>query len=75
MGALRILTIEDDAAIRRGVVDALRMAGYEPLEAADGDRGLEMATLVDYDLLLLDLVLPGTGGFDILRKVRATRPT
>ncbi|MCH8924007.1 MAG: response regulator transcription factor, partial [Planctomycetes bacterium] len=75
MGKVRILTIEDDAAIRRGVVDALRLAGYDVLEAADGDKGLEMATLVEYDLLLLDLVLPGTGGFDILRSVRATRPT
>ena len=75
MAALRILTVEDDAAIRRGVVDALRLAGYEALEAADGDQGLEMATLVDYDLLLLDLVLPGASGFDILRKVRAVRPT
>ena len=75
MSRLRILTIEDDAAIRRGIVDALRLAGYEVLEAADGDRGMEMATLVEYDLLLLDLVLPGTGGFDILRKLRAVRPT
>ena len=75
MGTLRILTVEDDAAIRRGIVDALRLAGYEPLEAADGDQGMQMATLVEYDLLLLDLVLPGASGFDILRSVRATRPT
>jgi len=71
----RILTVEDDAAIRRGIVDALRFAGYEPLEAADGHLGLDMAVRLDYDLLLLDLVLPGPGGLEILRKVRETRPT
>jgi len=71
----RILTVEDDAAIRRGIVDALRYAGYAPLEAADGHTGLDMAVRLDYDLLLLDLVLPGPGGLDILREVRVTRPT
>ena len=39
----RILTIEDDPAIRRGIVDALRFAGYEPLEAGRGQQGLKMA--------------------------------
>jgi DNA-binding response OmpR family regulator len=71
----QILTIEDDAAIRRGIVDALRFAGYQPLEAATGQIGLEMAVGRNYDLLLLDLVLPGVAGLDILRAVRQTRPT
>ena len=71
----RILTIEDDTAIRRGIVDALRFAGYEVLEAADGLAGLELALGADYDLLLLDLVLPKRGGFEILREVRHLRPT
>jgi DNA-binding response OmpR family regulator len=71
----KILTIEDDPAIRRGIVDALRYAGYDPLEAADGDTGLELATTRPYDLLLLDLVLPGRGGLEILRALRALRPT
>ena len=65
-----ILTIEDDAAIRRGVVDALRYAGYGVLEAGHGDVGLEMAVGQNFDLLLLDLVLPGRSGLDILRAVR-----
>jgi DNA-binding response OmpR family regulator len=72
---LQILTIEDDPAIRRGIVDSLRFAGYEPLEAGHGDLGLRMATERSYDLLLLDLVLPGPDGLEILRAVRATRPT
>ena len=75
MTAETILTIEDDAAIRRGIVDALSFAGYRVLEAADGKRGLELATGSSYDLLLLDLVLPGTGGSEILKTVRKVRPT
>jgi DNA-binding response OmpR family regulator len=71
----RILTIEDDPAIRRGIVDALRFAGYEPLEAARGQQGLKMAREREFDLLLLDLVLPECDGMFILREVRKTRPT
>jgi len=70
-----ILTVEDDSAIRRGIVDALRYMGYGVLEAGHGDLGYEMAVRQQYDLLLLDLVLPGRGGLEILREVRATRPT
>jgi DNA-binding response OmpR family regulator len=70
-----VLTVEDDAAIRRGIVDALRFAGYSPFEAARGDTGLDMATQRSYDLLLLDLVLPSGDGLNILRAVREIRPT
>jgi len=70
-----ILIVEDDEAIRRGIVDALAFEGYSTLEAADGERGLEMAIGTECDLLLLDLVLPGRDGLDILREVRAARPT
>ena len=69
-----ILTVEDDAAIRRGIVDSLRYFGYGVLEAGHGDLGHEMAVRQSYDLLLLDLVLPGRGGLEILRAVRQTRP-
>ncbi len=70
-----ILTIEDDAAIRRGIVDSLQFAGYETIEAADGQSGLEMASRRQFDLLLRDLVLPKRDGFEILREVRRLRPT
>jgi DNA-binding response OmpR family regulator len=73
--AKTILTIEDDSAIRRGIVDALRYMGYTVLEAGHGDLGLEMAVRQQYDLLLLDLVLPGASGLDILRAVHSSRPT
>lgn len=70
----KTLVIEDDAAIRRGVVDALRAAGHEPTAAARGDDGLEQALAGEFDLVLLDLVLPGNSGWDILRVLRAAQP-
>ena len=73
--ARQILAIEDDAAIRRGIVDALRFAGYATIEAARGDEGLTAALTRQYDLLLLDLVLPGCDGLEILRQLRQVRPT
>ena len=75
MTAQTILTIEDDAAIRRGVVDALTFAGYAVLEAGDGETGCQLAISREYDLLLLDLVLLGKLGLDILRELRNAKPT
>jgi DNA-binding response OmpR family regulator len=72
---LRILTVEDDAAIRRGIVDALSFAGYDVIEAANGNDGCVAAVSREYDLLLLDMVLPGKTGLEILREVRNARPT
>jgi DNA-binding response OmpR family regulator len=71
MDRKRILVVEDDAAIRRGLVDALGFAGYDTLEAGDGAAGLAAALSSDVDLLLLDLVLPGRDGLAILREIRA----
>ena len=69
-----ILTVEDDAAIRQGIVDALTYAGYGVIETGEGLTALEMAITRSYDLLLLDLVLPGMSGLEILKKLRETRP-
>ncbi len=69
-----ILVIEDDAAIRRGVVDSLRFAGYEVLEASDGQIGMDLSQRATFDLVLLDLVLPHHSGFDILTALRTHRP-
>ncbi len=71
----RLLVVEDDPAIRRGVVAALTFAGYDVLEAGDGPRGLALAEAAEVDLVLLDVVLPGTDGLEILRRVRESRPT
>src|SRR5262249_53838549 len=75
MARRRILVIEDDAAIRRGVTDALGFDGYDALEAERFDDGLAVALRAEYDLLLLDLVLPKGSGLDLLAQVRRARPT
>jgi DNA-binding response OmpR family regulator len=75
MAKQQVLVIEDDPAIRRGIVDALQFDGYGTLEAENGNAGLDMAVRGGYDLLLLDLILPGRDGLEILKEVRATRPT
>lgn len=69
-----ILVIEDDDAIRQGIVDTLEYHGYCVRQVADGDLGLKKATNSDYDLLLLDLALPGKTGLEILQGVRRLRP-
>jgi DNA-binding response OmpR family regulator len=56
-------------------VDVLEFEGYAILEADRGDTGLEMALSRTFDLLLLDLVLPGVAGLEILKQVRDLRPT
>lgn len=75
MNGKTILVVEDDEAIRRGIVDALDFESYRTLEAGDGDSGLDLALRCDCDLILLDLVLPGAGGLEILERVRRVRPT
>ena len=69
-----ILVIEDDPAVRRGIVDVLEYAGYQTLEAVDGHSGMEAALKANYRLLLLDLVMPGPSGFDILGALKKKRP-
>lgn len=73
MDRKRILVVEDDAAIRRGLVDALGFAGYATLEAGEGAAALSSALEGDCDLLLLDLVLPGRDGLAVLGELRALR--
>jgi len=75
MASRRILVIEDDAAIRQGVVDALSFERYEVAEAADGEAGLAAALTGEPDLVLLDLILPRRDGLDVLREIRAASPT
>ncbi len=70
-----VLVVEDDAAIRRGLVDALRFGGYAVHEAADGRAGLEMGLALRIDLALLDVVLPGQDGFAVLAALRRSKPS
>ena len=75
MPGSHIVIVEDEPAIRRGVVDALEASGYRVTEAADGARGRAEAVRQGVDLVLLDLLLPRCDGLDILAEVRKVRPT
>ncbi len=75
MAPRRILVVEDDAAIRRGIVDALRFAGYEPVEAGTFAAAQREVSQGRFDLLLLDLVLPGGSGLEVMKKARTAHPT
>lgn len=70
-----ILVVEDDKAIARGVVDALKAHGYSTIEAVEAREGLRLAIEANVDLILLDVMLPHGDGFAILESVRAARPT
>ena len=68
---IRILIVEDEAAIRTGLMDVLVYHGYDVGSAADGPIGLEMALGGCFDLVLLDVMLPGMDGFEICNRIRA----
>ena len=70
----KVLVVEDDRAIRRGLVDALRFAGYETVDAADGEEGLAQALVPGIDLVLLDVLMPKRDGFSVLEELRRARP-
>ncbi len=74
MALATVLVVEDDAAVRRGVVDALTFAGYHVLEAADGRAGLVSATSGGVDLVLLDILMPKLSGLEVLEVIRRESP-
>jgi DNA-binding response OmpR family regulator len=67
----RILIIEDDASIREGLTDTLRVKGYEVDAARTGAEGLDLFEKHAPDLVILDLMLPDMEGFEICRKLKA----
>jgi two-component system response regulator RegX3 len=71
----KILVIEDEESIRVPLVDALEDEGFSVLVAADGEAGLTLGLREDPDLILLDLMLPGLDGFELLSALRADRVT
>jgi two-component system response regulator RegX3 len=66
----KILIVEDEEAIRTGLIDVFVFHGYQVEFAADGNTGLEMALGGTFDLILLDVMLPGIDGFEICDRVR-----
>jgi len=68
---LRILVVEDEEAIRTGLEDLLVFHGYSVEGCADGRRGLDLAMSGTFDLVLLDIMLPGLDGYAICERIRA----
>jgi DNA-binding response OmpR family regulator len=66
----RLLFVEDEAAFAIGVMDRLAAEGYEVEHARTGQEGFERATAGGFDLILLDVMLPGKNGFDVCRDLR-----
>jgi two-component system alkaline phosphatase synthesis response regulator PhoP len=65
-----ILLVEDEEALRMTLSDRLRSVGYVVDFAADGDEGLNKATGLPFDLIILDVMLPNRSGFDVCRDIR-----
>jgi DNA-binding response OmpR family regulator len=68
---MRVLLVEDSQILRDSISTGLRQAGYAVDTAGDGNAGLWYAESNDYDVIVLDLMLPGIDGLTILRKLRA----
>ena len=66
----RLLIVEDEEAIRSGLVDVFVYHGYEVETADNGDDGLRLSLSGKYDLILLDVMLPGVDGFEICNRIR-----
>ena len=69
----KVLIIEDEVSIAELERDYLEISGFEVDISTDGKEGLEKALSEDYDLVLLDLMLPGLDGYEICRRIRATK--
>ena len=68
---MKILLIEDEVLLSQSVAAMLRSRGYEVETAFDGDTGLEYAKLGIYDLVILDVMLPGMDGYQVARRLRS----
>jgi DNA-binding response OmpR family regulator len=67
----KILIVEDEPAMQMGLKDNLEFDGYEVDVASDGPGGLEKIMTSDFDLVLLDVMLPGMSGFEVCKRVRS----
>jgi two-component system OmpR family response regulator len=72
---MRILIVEDEPDLLRGLMRSLREEGYAVDTAADGEDGLSKARDVNYDAIVLDVMLPRLDGWEVLRRLRAEKKT
>ncbi|QEE29226.1 sigma-54-dependent Fis family transcriptional regulator [Terriglobus albidus] len=73
-GSGRILIIDDEAAIRDSLETLLTLEGFTVTMAEEGNSGLDLLAREEFDLLLLDLSLPGESGMDLLPRIKASHP-
>jgi two-component system OmpR family response regulator len=71
MPAVRLIIVEDDTSLATGLMRALANEGYEVTAAASGEEALERVRSEPFDLVVLDIGLPGIDGFEVLRRLRA----
>jgi len=74
MDAMRILVVEDEKKVASFIQKGLQQEGYAADTAHDGDEAIHNASVFDYDLVILDLMLPKRLGLDVLREIRAKKP-
>jgi len=67
---VKVLVVDDELLIRQFLTTGLRYEGYEVLEAKDGSEALTLATRFQPDIVILDLVMPGTDGYEVCRRLR-----
>jgi two-component system, OmpR family, response regulator len=70
ISSMRVLVVEDDEKIASFVIKGLKQNGYAVDQASDGEHGLDLASAVNYDLVILDLMLPKLDGLSLLRRMR-----
>jgi two-component system OmpR family response regulator/two-component system copper resistance phosphate regulon response regulator CusR len=68
---MHILVVEDDAGLARQIASALTEAGHDPIVVHDGEKALDKTKATPFDLIVLDIILPGIDGFEVLRHLRA----
>jgi DNA-binding response OmpR family regulator len=71
MKPAHILVAEDDPNILMGLIDTLESEGYKATAAPDGEKALRLLRSEQFDLLLLDIMMPGKSGFDVCRELRS----
>jgi CheY-like chemotaxis protein len=67
----RVLVVDDNEALRENLAEALQLEGYEPATAADGAAALRLLAEEEFEAVLLDLVMPGMDGRELLARIRA----